>query len=104
MALTKQEYLDRLAEIGTCTDDVTRRSLLTTITDEASILFDSNSNLLAENDRLQRDNDSVRDANMQLFLRVSGRTQDTPIDKTGDEDKTKKLEYENLFDENGGLK
>ena len=102
--LTKEEMMSRLAEIGTCEDDVTRRTLLTSITDEVSSVYDANENLTATNTQYETDNQNLRDANMQLFLRVTSGQANSPLDNNGNEPEPKKRSYTDLFNEKGELK
>lgn len=101
--MTREEILNSLTEIGTCEDDVSRRSLLTAVRDEISSVFDTNDSLTESNNKYIKDNDELRSANMQLFLRVSGGQQSTPMDNNGTETKSN-LKYEDLFNEKGELK
>ena len=100
--MKKQEFLDKITEIGTCEDDVTRRSLLTALSEEATRVFDTNDTLTADNEKYKKENEDVRQANMQLFLQVSGKSK--PEEKQKQDSEEKKLSYENLFDEKGEIK
>ena len=105
MALTKEDFLSKITEIGTMTDDVERRTHLTNLADEISGLYDSNDTLRKDNEKYKTDNETLRSANMQLFLRVgekregsNGRSQ-----QQGDSN-INNLKYEDLFNEKGELK
>ena len=100
--MEKQEILDRLEEIGTCEDEVQRRTLLTEIRDSVSEVFESNTSLEEQNSKLTTENERILGENMKLFLRVSEhREPDKP--HTKDEPKEKRS-FKNLFDEKGGIK
>lgn len=105
--MEKQEFLDRITEIGTCEDDVRRRELLASLSDEAGKDYDTITTLTESNEALQNDNETLRDANMKLFLRVGEeKTQhERKKDNTGiDEQPKEKRSFDDLFNEKGGLK
>lgn len=105
--MTKDEYLEKLKEIGTCEDDVQRRTLLAEITDEITNIFDDHDKLSEANKKYETDNEKLREANMKLFLQVGGgkTDQETKKDQTGiDQKEQEKRKFEDLFDEKGGLK
>ena len=102
--MNKAEMLERLHAIGTCEDDVQRRTLITEITDEIGNVYDSNETLTASNRQFESDNETLRNANLKLFLKVGGNEKVTTIDKTGEEPEKPQLKYENLFNEKGELK
>ena len=105
--MDKNAFLEKIKEIGTIEDDVQRRTLLTELTEGVSNIFDSNITLQEENKKYMDDNEKLRSANMQLFLRVGA-------DKTQEEIKTSQVgeieedkeprRFENLFDDKGNLK
>lgn len=101
--MTRDEMLARLHALGTCEDDVERRAIITEITDEIRGVYDSNESLTASNEQYIADNETLRAANMKLFLKVGGGGKTDPIDNTGTEPDTN-LTYENLFNEKGELK
>lgn len=106
--MDKQEYLDRLTEIGTCESDEERRALIAEIHSEAERLYDSNSELSANNTQLENDMESLRAANMKLFLQVGERRTPADIkrDETGikDEPPKEKRNFTDLFNEKGEIK
>lgn len=70
--------------------------------DYTNVLADS-AEKTTKAEQLTKDNESLRSANMQLFLKVGnnpGPEKKDPEDKPED----KKLSFENLFNEKGGLK
>ena len=108
MALTKQQFLDTLTQIGTCEDETQRRDMLATLNTEATSIFDSNETLTQQNQTLTNDNETLRSANMKLFLQVGGSSNGSGEGSNNNhgnqEEPRKKIKYEDLFDEKGGLK
>lgn len=102
--MTKEEMLAKLQAIGTLEDDVQRRTLITEIVEDVNGIYDSNATLTEANAQFEKDNESLRSANMQLFLKIGGGTKTEPIDKVGEEKKEPELKFENLFNEKGELK
>lgn len=105
--MNKEEFLDKLKEIGTEEDEVARRTMLSDLTDEVTRVYDENSTLSEANTKYEEDNEKLRSANMQLFLKVGANKTEKEVkeDKTGiKEDKVEPRRFENLFDDKGGLK
>lgn len=102
MAMLKDEFLNTLTSIGTCEDEAQRRTLLASLHDEATELYDSNADLESQRSKLEDDNEKLRSANMDLFLRI-GKKKD-PDDQDDLDDPDKKRSFDDLFDEKGGLK
>ena len=96
--MDKQGFLDKLKAIGLSEDDVERRTMLSELEDEVTRVYDEDSNLTKSNQSVLEDNEKLRSANMQLFLRVGENKtpEQVNLDTTG--------RFENLFDEKGGLK
>ena len=92
---------NKIKEIGTCEDETQRRELLTQLEEAVSSDYDRLTELETTNETLNSDNESLRSANMKLFLRVgdhkAGGTD--PI-----EEPKEKREFKNLFNEKGGIK
>ena len=87
--------------------DVERRTKLTELTESVSMIFDSNVDLEEKNKKFEEDNEKLRNANMQLFLKVSANktekeVQEDQVGKTEEEKDPRK--FEDLFDEKGNLK
>ena len=57
--------------------------------------------VITERDNLKKDNESLNQANMKLFLQIGGEGKNKDEDNPPDE---KELKYEDLFNEEGGLK
>lgn len=102
--MTREELLASLNTIGTCTDDVERRTLITNISGEIGSIYDANETLTASNNQYKTDNEALRSANMQLFLKVGGGLKSSQMDGVGSDPKPEPLKYEDLFNEKGGLK
>lgn len=105
--MNKSEFLSKVAEIGTCEDEATRREMLAELQDGVSEVYDTNETLTETNATLTGNNEKLREANMKLFLRVgeSKDSKDVHKDTTGIEgEQEEKLKFEDLFDEKGGLK
>lgn len=105
--MDKQGFLDKLKAIGLSEDDVERRTMLSELEDEVTRVYDENSNLTKSNQSVLEDNEKLRSANMQLFLRVGENKtpEQVNLDTTGVKDEVHEpRRFENLFDEKGGLK
>lgn len=101
--MEKQDFLNRVTEIGKCDDDVQRRELLTQLSEEASKDYDAMATLTETNKTLTNDNEALRSANMKLFLRVGETKEGNNGDSTKNNDEAP-LTYDNLFNEKGELK
>lgn len=104
--MDKNEFLEKIKEIGTVEDDVERRTMLTDLTESITNIFDTNNELMEKNKQFEEDNEKLRSANMQLFLRVGANKSDNEIqaDQTGVEADKEPRKFENLFDDKGNLK
>ena len=105
--MDKNEFLEMVKQIGTIEDEVERRTKLTELTDRVSGIFDSNVDLVEKNKKFEEDNEKLRNANMQLFLRVGANKtekeiQEDQVGKTEEEKDPRK--FEDLFDDKGNLK
>lgn len=112
--MDKAQLLKMIKDVGTCEDDVQRRTMLAELNDEVSNLFDDRETLKtdkesleASNEQYKTDNETLRQANMKLFLRVGS----DKTDKQQKEDSTgiktpdvSKRSFDDLFNEKGGLK
>lgn len=105
MAITKDEFNEVIQKIGTCEDEAERRTLLATLSNDVTDIFDNVETLTSDNSKLIDDNKKLQDANMELFLQVGGRTQQQARqDVLPEEEPKTKLKFEDLFNEKGGLK
>lgn len=100
--MDKVTFQSKISEIGTCEDETTRRELLAQLQEEVNGDYDRLTDLETTNSQLTSDNETLRSANMKLFLRIgdhkaqnNGSFEDEPKDKR---------EFKNLFNEKGGIK
>lgn len=105
--MDKNEFLEMVKQIGTIEDEVERRTKLTELTDNVSSIFDSNVELMEKNKQFEEDNEKLRNANMQLFLRVGANktekeVQEDQVGKVEEEKEPRK--FDDLFDDKGNLK
>ena len=107
--MTKEEFLNKVLEVGTTEDDVARRTLLTEITDEVSKVYDEvgvlNTTIDSLNTNLNKVNDDLtkaQKANMELFLRVGTPKTETEVNNSnaGVDSEPEKLKFEDLFKSN----
>lgn len=98
--MTRDEVFAALTQIGTCEDDVQRRTLLTNVTNELTNVYDSNESLTQSNNTYQTQNEALRSANLELFLQVGNKGKPEHID----EPEVKEMKFEDLFNEKGELK
>lgn len=106
--MDKEEFIKKIQEIGGCEDEVQRRTLLAEVNDEVSKVYDERDTLSATNQKQTEDMETLRKANMDLFLRVGSQKTDVDANKdlTGinSEPPKEKRKFEDLFDEKGGIK
>lgn len=103
--MEKTEFLQMIKDIGVCEDDVERRSKLAELEDGISNIFDSNVTLTEQNTKLSTDNESLRSANMKLFLRVGSESPENRLkNETGNEGTKEPRKFDNLFNEKGEIK
>ena len=105
--MDKNQFLEIVKEIGTIEDEVERRTKLTELTDSVSAIFDSNVDLMEKNKKFEEDNEKLRSANMQLFLKVGANktekeVQEDQVGKVEEEKEPRK--FDDLFDDKGNLK
>lgn len=105
--MDRETLLNAIQEIGALEDMAQIRVKLTEVSDEISKIYDENDSLTTANTKFEQDNETLRQANMQLFLRVGESKSQKDINKnltgTSDEDKPKR-KFEDLFDEKGMIK
>lgn len=104
--LSKDEFMAKIQEIGTCEDDVQRRNLLSELSGGVSEVYDDNDTLSKSNKQYAEDNEILRKANMKMWLES---TSDSEGEKPTEEEekpeeKEEKLEFKDLFNEKGELK
>jgi hypothetical protein len=105
MAITREEFNERILTIGQCEDDLERRNLLTTLSNDIADEYDKIDTLTTNNQKLTEDLQKAQDYNMELFLQVGGKSQKQATQNVlPDEQPKEKLKFEDLFNEKGGLK
>lgn len=103
--ITRESFNDLVTRIGTCEDSTERTTLLSELSEGVSPMFESIQDLTNQNNDLNNRVKEVQDRNMELFLRVGEKNSDKADDKnTGGNKSENDLKYEDLFNENGGLK
>lgn len=103
--MDKKEYSAKIMEIKKLThetDDGKIADLLSELSDGYGELSASFDDITLKNQKLTHDNESLRDTNMRLFLRVGQENSGGDDDVT--EGTEKKLKFEDLFNEKGELK
>lgn len=106
--MDREEFLSKIKAAGTCEDEVERRTMLTEIYEESEHVLDHSSQVEADLNKIKEENETLRQANMKLFLKV-GETK-TPEERRKDEtglddpEEPKRRKYEDLFDEKGMIK
>ncbi len=100
--MDKVTFQNRISAIGTCEDEATRRELLTQLQEDVNGDYDRLTELETANSQLTSDNESLRSANMKLFLRIGDHK--APEKDTLEDAPKEKLEFKNLFNEKGGIK
>ena len=105
--MDKDALLNLIKDIGTIDDEVERRTKLSNLTDEVTSLYDNRVTLEGEKTKFEEDNEKLRKANMELFLKVGSTKSEEEIQKdtTGiDTEEKKPRKFEDLFDDKGNLK
>lgn len=108
--LSKDEFMAKVQEIGTCEDDVQRKTLLTELSTGVSGIFDDNDTLAKSNKQYEQDNEILRKANMEFWLKSTGNPNagandgDGADDQDPEDDKDEKLDFKDLFNDKGELK
>lgn len=102
--MDRETFLEKIKEIGTITDDIERRTLLTEISDGITGVYDNMDNLnvtinsLNENlTKVNGDLEKANKVNMDLFLRVGEQKTQKEINNTGIEKEPEKRKFEDLF-------
>lgn len=105
--MTKEEFNALVQQIGTTESETDRRELLAQLSEGAGADYDNFSEATRQVEQLTNDNETLRSANMKLFLRVGGKTPEESIkDTTGadPEPPKEKLKFEDLLNDKGELK
>ena len=102
--MDKEEFLNKIKEIGTCEDDAERRTMLAELNDKVGAVFDENISLTETNKSVIDDNEKLRSANQKLFLMVGADKPENQRveDQTGlKQETTEPRKFENLFNNKG---
>ena len=105
--MTKEEILAKIQEIGTTESETDRREMLAQLSEGIGADYDNFTETTKQVEQLTTDNETLRSANMKLFLRVGGKTPEESIkDTTGADPKPpkEKLKFEDLLNDKGELK
>lgn len=101
--MLKEDFTTRMAEIGSCEDDVERRTLIANLTKDVETDYDERDSLTQQNKQLADDLDKTQKANMDLFLQVTAKKE--PDGNGGEpEPEPEKRKFEDLFNEKGAIK
>ena len=103
MAKSMEEFQKILNDIRSNLDDTAKvTELLESVSLNYSEMTKENNTLTTNNEKLIKDNDNLRNVNMDLFLKVGNqRAESQSQENQSQEDR---LSFDNLFDENGNLK
>lgn len=99
--MDKVTLINKIKAIGSCESDSDRLELLTQLQEECVQDYDRFSEIEQTNTQLSSDNETLRSANMKLFLRIGEKEppKNDPLD-----DGKEKREFKNLFNEKGEIK
>ena len=98
--MDKDTFLNSITEIGSLEDIVEVRTRLAELSEDVSNTFDLNTDLSAQVQTLTDDNEKLRSANMQLFLKVGNPKKSEDIIDT---EKAEPRSFKNLFNEKGEI-
>ena len=101
--MKKEEYTAKIMEIKEKihdTDDGKITDLLADLSDDYGAVLAQIDEINLQNEKLKHDNDSLRESNMRLFLRI----EKAPEENQTIQKEPQKRTYENLFDDKGELK
>lgn len=114
--MDKDTFLSKITEIGTCEDDVARRTLLTELSDGVSQVFDdfatseqtSKETIETLNQTIEKNKEDItklQDANMTYFLRLNSQNNEGNNSNSAStgikEPESNKRKFEDLFKEGG---
>ena len=98
--MTKEEFETKFNEIGSLEDPALMRTKLTELKEDICGVFTSHDEMSKSVEKYKADNEELRNANMKLFKQV-GVTEKPNVEK---EVEKESLKYDDLFNEEGGLK
>lgn len=98
--LSKDEFMAKIQEIGTCEDDVQRKELLTELSSSISEVYDDNDTLSKANKQYEEDNKILIKANNKLWLETTSNSEGekpTEEEEKPEEKEEEKLSFDDLF-------
>lgn len=98
--MARKDFEDFITKLGSMEKIEDVRAGLVEMKDTILKDYDSYDQLNTDNEKYKKDNESLRENNMKLFLHVTGGKK--PEDEPGA--KPEKMKYEDLFNEKGELK
>lgn len=99
--MDKKEFLEMMQNIGTCEDDVQRRSMLADLQEDIENVIDTNEKLTTDTANQRAEIERLQGENMKLYLKVT--SDDKEPDDVPPAPKEKR-KFEDLFNDNGGIK
>jgi regulator of replication initiation timing len=105
--MKKEEFDEKIQEIGKLEDVADIRVKLAELSDDMTEAFSSLDSLKETSEKLTSENEKLRSANMELFLRVGANKSEEEIkeETIGKEEKEPEpRRFEDLFDGKGNLK
>ena len=102
--MEKEEFLQKLQDIGTSEDMTNVRSIVADLTETVNTLYDDKSNLENLKSNNEAEIEKLRAENMKLFLRVTDNNTDNNNNINNEEDDKQPRKFEDLFDEKGMIK
>ena len=105
--MKKEEFDEKIQEIGKLEDVADIRVKLAELSDNMTEAFSSLDSLKETREKLTSENEKLRSANMELFLRIGSNKSEEEIkeETIGKEEKEPEpRRFEDLFDESGNLK
>ena len=105
--MKKEEFDEKIQEIGKLEDVADIRVKLAELSDNMTEAFSSLDSLKETSEKLTSENEKLRSANMELFLRIGSNKSEEEIkeETIGKEEKEPEpRRFEDLFDESGNLK
>lgn len=106
--MIKEEFDKKLQEIGTLEDISDVRVKLAELSDDMIKVFDDSTHYEETSKKLTEENEKLRSANMELFLRIGANKSEEEIKEEtigkDEEQEPEPRKFEDLFDASGNLK
>lgn len=96
--LDKNGFNEKITEIGSLEDIVGVRTMLAELSESVSDIFDLNSELSEKTKKFEEENEKLRSANMQLFLKVGEPKKPEDVIETPKPERIEKS-FEELYNE-----